>query len=213
MSDIGLSMCVIVYYIMQIALSSSALDTFCHVYLPTVVYFFLCSYGWTVLLAMRFRTSHQEKKASGPPVSMYIIWLIPLPFALTVLISAFASGDVSTVEANDSDTNQSCVFDHASTAGIALDLVTFQMPLLVTIIVNCYFYTRGLLALSNTPHSVIARQMRKAGGYLGVLLLVWVPNIVYNFLTIFDRTNNQYNAFLDIVIFLTSLQVCSLHIY
>ncbi len=159
------------------------------------------------MLAFRFRSSHQEKKSSGPPLPMYVIWCIPIPFALAVLIAGFATGDVTTVESNAADTNQSCTFDHDATTGIVLDLITFQVPLLVTIIVNCYSYTKGLLALSNTPHSVVARQMRKAGGYLGVLLLVWVPNIVYNFLTIFDGTDDEYNGFLDIVIFLSSLQV------
>ncbi len=206
-SDIGLSSCVIFYYIMQFLVTSSELKIFCNLYLPTVVFFFLCSYGWTVLLAFRFRSSHTEKKTAGPPVPMYVIWAIPVPFALAVLIAAFSTGDVTTVESNDADTNQSCTFNHDKLTGIILDLMTFQGPLLVTIIVNCYSYTKGLLALSNTPHSVVARQMRKAGGYLGVLLVVWVPNIVYNFLTIFDGSDSQYNAFLDVVIFLSSLQV------
>jgi hypothetical protein len=138
---------------------------------------------------------------------MYVIWAIPIPFALTVLIAAFSTGTVTTVETTDADTNQSCTFNHNTITGIVLDLATFQGPLLVTIIVNCYSYTKGLLALSNTPHSVVARQMRKAGGYLGVLLLVWVPNIVYNFMSIFSGGNDdQYSAFLDMVIFLSSLQ-------
>ncbi len=159
------------------------------------------------MLAFRFRDSHQEKKATGPPVPMYVIWAIPIPFALVVMIAAFSTGTVTTVETTDADTNQSCTFNHNTITGIVLDLATFQGPLLLTIIVNCYSYTKGLLALSNTPHSVVARQMRKAGGYLGVLLLVWVPNIVYNFMSIFNGGNDsQYSGFLDMVIFLSSLQ-------
>ena len=36
---------------------------------------------------------------------------------------------------------------------------------------NIYTYMKGLLALHNAPHSVIARQMKRAGGYLMVLLV------------------------------------------
>lgn len=206
LSDIGLSSCVIWYYIMQFIMNSTELEYFCDFYLPTVVYFFLCSYGWTVLLAFRFRSSHTEKKASGPPVPMWVVWATPLPLCLSIFITAFAAGDATTVQSNNSDTNQSCTFNHDSTTGIVLDLLTFQCPLLLTILVNCYSYSRGLMALRNTPHSVMARQMRKAGGYLGVLLVVWVPNIVYNFLTMFDGGDDEYHGFLDMVIVLSSLQ-------
>lgn len=46
--------------------------------------------------------------------------------------------------------------------------------------------------------------MRRAGGYLSVLLIVWIPNIIYNFLSIF--TSNDYASFLNICVILSSSQ-------
>ena len=207
MTDIGLSSCVIFYYVMQLVLSMSELKILCKLYLPLVDYFFLVSYGWTVMLAFRFRDSFIEKKITGIPKTLWKVWTIPAFFALIVLITAFASDEAVTVESTDAHTNRSCTFNHNTVTGIVLDMTTFQGPLLITIIMNCITYVKGLRALSNTPQSVMARQMRKAGGYLGVLLLIWVPNIIYNFLSMFVGNDSQYNGFLDLVIFLSALQV------
>lgn len=207
MSDIGLSSCVIFYYIMQLVLSMHQLEYLCKIYLPLVDYFFLVSYGWTVMLAFRFRDSFSEKKITGIPKTLWKVWAIPAGFALVVLIAAFASNDAVTVESTEAHTNRSCTFNHNTVTGIALDLATFQGPLLITIVLNCLTYLKGLRALSNTPQSVMARQMRKAGGYLGVLLVIWVPNIIYNFLSMFVGNDSQYTGFLDLVIFLSALQV------
>lgn len=208
LSDMGLSGAIIVYYIMSASLDNTALTSYCNFHNSLVVYFFLCSFGWTAMLAYRFRSSHsQTKKLAPPPVSMWVVWAAPLIPACTVLIAAFVTYKVSIVESSSSNTNRTCTFNHDTRTGIFVDLITLQAPLLITILINCYSYGKGLYYLRNTPQSVLARQMKKAGGYLAVLLLIWVPNFVYNILTMFDGTDPEYNGFLDVVIFLSSLQV------
>ena len=88
-----------------------------------------------------------------------------------------------------------------------VDIICFQAPLIAIMFLNIYTYMKGLLALHNAPHSVIARQMKRAGGYLMVLLVVWVPNITYNLLVICDDTNEPYDNFLVLTIMLSALQV------
>ena len=210
LSSIGLSVAIIVYYIMAASLDNTALSSYCNFHIPVIVYFFLCSFGWTAMLAYRFRLSHSEtKKLAAPPVSMWVVWTAPLLFSGTVLLAAFITDQVTTVEASSVNTNKTCTFDHDSNTGIYVDLITYQAPLLLTILINCYSYGKGLYYLRNTPQSVLARQMKKAGGYLAVLLVVWVPNFVYNILTMFDGSDPEYNGFLDLVIFFNSLQVDS----
>lgn len=82
----------------------------------------------------------------------------------------FLLGDVTNLE-GDNHEDFSCSFDHESTPGIIIDLICFQFPLLVTIFINIYSYTKGIYVLKNSPGSVIARQMKRAGGYLFVLLI------------------------------------------
>ena len=54
--------------------------------------------------------------------------------------------------------------------------ICFQGPLVLTITINLIAYILGLNALKDAPHSVIYREMRRAGAYMSVLLLVWIPN-------------------------------------
>jgi hypothetical protein len=115
--------------------------------------------------------------------------------------------DVTDARTDSSDTSQSCQFDHSSVSGVLTDLICFQAPLIAIIFLNIYTYIRGLLALHNAPQSVIARQMKRAGGYLAVLLLVWVPNIAYNLLVICDDSNEPYDNFLILTVMLTASQV------
>lgn len=209
LSDLGLSSCVAFYYFIQYALNSSQLRQFCNIYHPVLLYFFISSYCCTCILSLRFRTlndSGPQKKVWTPPIHLNFVWLLPLLCSIPVLISAFVTGEVTTVHVNSQDTNQVCTFNHDTDIGTAMDLTFFQFPLFLTILINGYFYTKGVLALQNSPHSVIARQMNRAGGFMLVLLIVWVPNICYNLLTIFAGTNDSYLALLDLCVFLTSSQ-------
>jgi hypothetical protein len=209
LSDLGLSCCVVFYFIIQFGIDTPQLKQFCKVYYPTLLYFFISSFWCTTILSSRFRTlndSSAQKKVWTPPIKLNYIFLFPLLSAFPVLIGAWATGAVTTVHVNSQDTNQVCSFNHDTIIGMALDLIFFQFPLFCTIVINGYFYTKGVLALRNSPQSVIARQMNRAGGYMLVLLVVWVPNIFYNMVTIFAGTNDSYLALLDLCVFLTSAQ-------
>lgn len=213
-SDLLMSICIIFYYFIQYVVDTDQLNDVCKFYLPAVVTCFIASYVWTVMLALRFskmKSQNQGRKTWKPSFNIDHLWILPFFCTVPMLIVAWANGEVTTVHSNNEDTNQSCTFDHDKYAGIILDLLLFQLPLLITIAVNIYFYSQGLLAMGNAPHSAIARQMRRAGGYLGVLLGVWLPNMVYNFLTIFYGKDSSYGGFLDFVVFLSSFQVFILY--
>eukprot|EP01039_Chlorochromonas_danica_P007044 gene7044-7789_t len=162
------------------------------------------------MLALRFYSSHNSKDAKNavqqPPIPFRWVWATPLVFTLSMVIVIWAAGDVTQVQNGQSHVDRSCTFDHDSWNGIIVDLVIFQSPILFTIVINLYIYACGLAALSNAPHSVVARQMRKAGGYLAVLILVWVPNLVYNLISIGDTSSKEYGSLLDLATLLYSSQ-------
>jgi hypothetical protein len=210
MADLLMSVAVIFYYIIQYPISTRQLNSFCHFYLPLVVYFFLMSYVWTIMFALRFRTMKKPDNLNKivtwkPPIKFGRLWIYPLIYIFPLFILAYTLPSVTYVWVNSSDTDQSCTFDHGNTDGIVLDFIYFQGPLLLTICINVYYYTKGLIALKNSPQSVLGRQMRKAGGYLSVLLIVWVPNIIYNFLSIFSGSDD-YTSFLNLCVVLSSSQ-------
>jgi hypothetical protein len=207
-SDIGLALSIVVYFSVQYHVSGNDLERFCQAFLPCLVYFFLVSSAWTVMLAFRFRSSQNvAAQFNKPPVPMWAVWVLPIIPSIVMLIMSLSLHEVTDARTNSSDTNQSCQFNHSSLGGITTDLICFQAPLIAIMLVNIYTYANGLLALKNAPHSVIARQMKRAGGYLGVLLIVWVPNIAYNLLVICDDTNEPYDNFLVLTVMLSASQV------
>eukprot|EP01031_Cornospumella_fuschlensis_P025989 gene25989-31382_t len=151
-----------------------------------------------------------DRNSSGelkPLLPFHVIWVVPLGMVLVLLIAAYAVGHVTKVmEGDDDDSKEACTFDHDHMSGIVLDIAIIQVPNLLTILLNIYIYACGLAALNNAPHSVLARQMRKAGGYLAVLIIVWVPNLVYNMLSIIDTSHRSYDSLLDLAVLLVSLQ-------
>ena len=207
-ADIGLALSIVIYFAVQFHVSGDNLERFCKVYLPFLVYFFLVSSGWTVMLALRFRSSQNvAAQLNKPPLPMWAVWAIPIIPAAVMMIMSNIHTDVTDARTNSQDTNQACQFNHSSLGGILVDIICFQAPLIAIMFLNIYTYMKGLLALHNAPHSVIARQMKRAGGYLMVLLVVWVPNITYNLLVICDDTNEPYDNFLVLTIMLSALQV------
>jgi uncharacterized membrane protein len=209
MSDLLISISVIFYYIIQYLISSRQLNAFCNFYLPFIVYLFLVSYVWTMMFALRFRTMKKSENVNKivtwkPPIKFGRLWIFPLLYILPLFIFTYTLPNVTQVWVNSNDTDQSCTFDHTSINGIVLDLVFFQVPCILTIFITIYFYIKGIVALKNSPQSVLGRQMRRAGGYLSVLLLVWLPNLIFNFISIL--TADTYTSFLNLCVVLSSSQ-------
>ncbi len=209
LTDVGLSSCIIVYFVIQFVLNTNQLKSFCKIYLPTVVYFFVVSYIWSILLALRFLMSKKldDKTKWNNPVSFQAVWILPVIPALADLIMAWSLGGITTVHTNSSDINQSCTFNHDKLHGVIMDLITFQLPMVAATIIIIYYYAKAIVSLKNAPHSVISRQIRKASGYVSVLLIVTLPNLIYNFLTIFDHTHKSRSSLLSLAVFLSSSQV------
>lgn len=204
--DIGISSCVILYFIFERILPSDSMDDFCNIFLPITVFFFLGSFGWTIMLALRFRSSH-DRTADGSSLPFLAVWTPPIVLTLALAILIWAIGNVAEVQHGDSKYDKACTFNHDEWNGVILDVVVFQTPIVLTILLNTVIYGYGLAALGNAPHSVLARQMHKAGGYLAVLVIVWVPNVVYNTISIADLSDRDYTSLLDLSILLTSIQV------
>lgn len=208
-SDIGLSSCIFLHFFVKLFLNLDQLRSFCKIYVPCVVYFFIVSYGWTVTLSMRFLLSRlSELKQDGtPPIPYRWVWLAPFFLSATDLIASWVWGDVTTVVESSGNhfLNQSCTFNHNRLHGVVLDIVTFQLPMVLAAIVNVIFCVKTILSLHNAPQSVVARHLRKASGYVGVLLAVVVPNVAYNFFAIFDESRN-HSMLLNFSVTLASLQ-------
>ena len=110
---------------------------------------------------------------------------------------------------DDSVSTVTCSFNHVSRVGIAMDLLTFQTPLVVAVGFNLYLYMRGLNSLKDVPFSVLSRRLLRAVGYIFVLLAVWTPNLVYNALCIADRTDTGHSDLQDVVVNLAASQALS----
>lgn len=214
LSNIGLSVSLIVYCIVSALASRDELKHFCNAFLPFPMYFFLASYGWTILIAFRFRSNKSWFLPDGQPYQTpyYFVWAAAFVLILPTIINNIAYPmSISTV-VSSSSTNM-CVYNHSVMAGKVIDLATIQAPLVFTIIINLYSYSLGLFALRDSPHSVLARQMRKAGGYLFMLIIVWVPNVFYNFVSIINNANTDDFLFLETGFCLAALQVSNIPAY
>ena len=73
-----------------------------------------------------------------------------------------------------------CMFDPTTWLSRGVNFLCFQLPLLLTIVINITAFVMGMRALQYSPQSVIAREMKRVGQYLFVLLIIWVPNLLSN---------------------------------
>jgi hypothetical protein len=214
--------------------SDSVMNQFCNVFLPFPIYFFLCSFGWTILIAFKFRSSKSWflPTENVYQVPFWVVWIVAFIFIIPSILLDIVRPNLINNAISSSTTNM-CVYNHTNTTGIIVDVCTFLLPLTLTILINLYSYTRvrndarpallssrrdntcmfvcivvqGLWALRDSPHSVLAKNMRKAGGYLLVLLFVFLPNIIYNYFAISSSSNSKYGNYLDFAFCLSSLQV------
>jgi len=206
-ADMGVAACVVFYSSVQFDVGGRDLEELCKAYVPLLCYFFLVSAGWTTMLALRFRSSqHVPATTNKPPLPLWSVWVLPIVPAVAALVVAALVPGVTSVRTNSDRTNHACVFDPTTTQGVATDFVLYQTPLIIMLAFNMYNYLRGLLALRNAPQSVLARSMKKAGGYMSVLFLVWVPVIVYNFVAASSRHGYSYDYFFDIAVILQASQ-------
>lgn len=211
LSDACISALFIMYYFIESNIGDGVqpLQDICAVYLSFPIFFFLASWGWTILLALRFRNRGQSSKSNripDIPVPMWSVWAASFVLILPTLIAAlFSPTSVSEVE-DGPGTNHACVYSFSNRMAKAINIFTFQIPLLITLGVNIYSYSRGLKALRNAPQSVIGRQMNKAGGYIIVLIGVWAPNFVFNVMRI-HHPHDKLKDLLNASLVLSSIQV------
>ena len=104
-SDVDLSLAIIVYITSWLQLLIALLwqTTVTYTLIQWwwfIVFLLLCSFGWTAMLAYRFRSSHsQTKKLAPPPVDMWVVWTVPLKIlSITILLTAAAAAGFITSE-------------------------------------------------------------------------------------------------------------------
>lgn len=204
-SNLGLCVSMVVYFIIHNSNEANQ-ELSCAIYIPFPVFFMLCSYGFTALMALRFRHSHSGDLSKARTVPHWIVWVIALILMLpTIIENVFFYPGVSSFQNN----TQGCTFDHVGLAGVVIDLVTAQCPLLLIIPLNIGLYLLGVKSLTNAPQSVVSRRLRLAGGYLFVQIIVWIPNISYNLMSILNRTNESYDVLFTVAVCFSALQVGS----
>lgn len=113
------------------------------------------------------------------------MWITALAFTLPILVlnsgllgSEYAISRVIPIDEATEITY--CMFDPTTWLSRGVNFICFQLPLLLTIIINISAFVKGMQALQHSPQSVIAREMKRVGQYLFVLLIIWVPNLLSN---------------------------------
>ena len=161
------------------------------------------------MFSLKFRRTYSQSleiksSINLSPFPFWIIWATSLMLSLPILIISFIDENIISIQ---KDNNESCTFNYNNNVTIITTVICFQAPLIITIILNVYFYARGLRSLRTSPHSVISRKIRRAGGYIAILLIVWIPNAIYSFINMFDNSENTYKSLLDLSILLMCSQV------
>ncbi len=125
-------------------------------------------YSWTVLLALRFRKSYSRDKTrvASTGVSPIPFWMVLwMMFAIVFAVPTFATSlaglpAITIIGSDDDAASHTCSFNHITVVGVAMDVITFQAPLIITVILRFYLYTRGLYSLHDAPFSVLSRRLR-----------------------------------------------------
>lgn len=211
LSDFMICVCYGAYYAIEstVSLNSEPLATICLVWFPFPLFFYISSWGWTALLAYRFSVkpsiSKTNNKVKKLPMPMYYVWIIAFLFCVPLIIANVTTKHgVTSVEASET-ASRACIYNYDSKYGADLDMVTLIVPLFIALIYNIYCYGVGLYALKTAPQSVIARQMRRARGYVMVLIIVWLPNSIFGFMRVASPEKSQH-VLLNISVTLTALQ-------
>jgi hypothetical protein len=146
------------------------------------------------------------------------VWLLSLLLILPIPLNNLINQNDEPSEYNvnvsyDNGIIQGCIY-HGSLTLFVFDVITFQIPVILTIFTDLYFYFVGIRSFVNAPGSVVARQMEKIGGFLLVLLITFIPNCVYNFIVLWDGLSHSKvineeaeGRLFNAVIVLQSLQV------
>jgi hypothetical protein len=111
------------------------------------------------------------------------VWVTAFLLALPIILLNNCGGDynIARVITTDTATNVTyCMFDPATWTSRFVNFICFQIPLFLTIIINTTAFVKGMQALKDSPQSVIAREMKRVGQYLLVLLVIWLPNLTSN---------------------------------
>lgn len=201
--DAASAVFVVVWNIILRFADDETTHTLCYIHHPISLIFWLCSVFWTMRIAERFlrvtRYTNDPERLKADP--LWHIWVAAAVLAVPTMFMNAISPRVSKVS-HRSEYDQ-CGFGR-STAGIVVMSLFFTVPLIVCIFLNCYFYFAGLRALRYSPEAVIMSRARRATGYMGVLMIVWVPNLVITLM--FQHGHNVSNSVHSTGVFLIAAQ-------
>jgi hypothetical protein len=184
----------------------------CRVLLPFQSFFFLLSFGFTSLIAQRFRGVHQLQQGGALPNTP--LWLVPLTalvlslpvVILNIISEKLAVGELIQPNATSDITRDFCYYS-SKTSAFIVNVFCLQLPSLITILYNSYAYFTGIQGLNQSAPAIRNKQVRRARKYLIVLLITWVPNLIFNLYhaLAISQDNDPYELVM-LVVNLSSLQ-------
>lgn len=133
-------------------------EHWCRLFLPFPTFFFVMGFGFMTLIAHRFmkvNQLHSESQLFELP-----IWVVPVvSFILimpVVMLNIVGEGhEVSElIVSHHKNKKEFCYFSSDWNAFIA-NAMCFQLPAICTVIYNMYAYCKGILALKDSPHTVL----------------------------------------------------------
>ena len=87
-SNMGVAICIMVFAVVDTT-SVSFQKVFCRYLIPVEYFFVMSSYGWSIVLAFKFRreysnNQHTSSKMRKPPVPFYVIWILSGKLCITL---------------------------------------------------------------------------------------------------------------------------------
>lgn len=135
------------------------LDSYCRVFHPIIIFTLIAGYGWTVCIALKFKNIPLELSKStqqSADVNYWRTWAVSFAVVLPIIIlnSMGPSYAVSSAYYLSEGYGEAyCFFSYNKRADI-VNNICFQLPLVLTIVLNVFAYSRGIYAIQNAPESV-----------------------------------------------------------
>ena len=157
-SDGLISLAFVVWALTDLFLTTND-DLYCRIWLPFQNFFFLSSFGFTILIAQRFM--NVNKLQAGIKLENTTLWSVPLVsgvltvpiIVLNVLSKSSAVGELISPNNKDVTFGDFCYFSSKRDSFI-VNALCLQLPSLLTIAYNAYAYFTGVQLLNQSSAAV-----------------------------------------------------------
>ena len=158
LSSIGLLLWVILDYTNDDG-SAANDEKICDYYFAFPYFTYLLSFGWTSLIAQRFKDTSlmSINSQTYKPLSLWIVPIVSFALSLPLIVLNSIGGELSLTEVKYSplkDDRDYCYFASSENAFI-VNVVCLQIPSVITVVFNAYCYRAGTRAIkASSPLSV-----------------------------------------------------------